>query len=98
MMRCGILAIKINANFHFFRYFHLLPEKKVKELLAAIKTILRTEIKNIARHHPGKVNGEVKEFLKIHTKAQTHSPTGGPIIIDKKRNDENVLHKRTETV
>lgn len=61
-----------------------IPEKKVKELLAAIKTILKTEIKNIASHHPGKVNGEVKEFLKIHTKAKTHSPTGAPIIIDQK--------------
>jgi formamidopyrimidine-DNA glycosylase len=61
-----------------------IPPPKVKELLAAIKKILRTEIKNIDKHHPGKVNGEVKEFLKIHTKEKTKSPTGAPIIIDAK--------------
>ena len=60
-----------------------IPKKKVKDLLVAIKKILKKEIKNIDKHHPGKVNGEVKEFLKIHTKEKTKSPTGAPIIIEK---------------
>ena len=61
-----------------------IPDHKVKDLLAAMKKILKAEINNIDKHHPGKVNGEVKEFLQIHTKEKTKSPTGAPIIIDKK--------------
>lgn len=61
-----------------------IPLPKVKDLLSFIKTILKKEIKNISRHHPGKVNGEVKEFLVIHTKQKEKSPTGAPIIIDSK--------------
>jgi formamidopyrimidine-DNA glycosylase len=61
-----------------------IPEKKVGELLKVIKKILKDEIKNIDKHYPGKVNGEVKDFLKIHTKERATSPTGAPIIIDKK--------------
>ncbi|MEO7983396.1 MAG: Fpg/Nei family DNA glycosylase, partial [Bacteroidota bacterium] len=46
--------------------------------------ILKKEIININKHHPGKVQGEVKEFLKIHTKEKKKSPGGSPIVIDKK--------------
>ncbi len=61
-----------------------IPAEKVRQLLASIKKVLSKEIKNIYKKHPGKVNGEVKEFLKIHTKEKKQSPTGFPIIIDKK--------------
>lgn len=61
-----------------------LPVPKIKDLLRAIKTILAKEITNISKHFPGKVNGEVKEFLKIHSKDKTKSPGGASIIIDKK--------------
>jgi formamidopyrimidine-DNA glycosylase len=61
-----------------------IPADKVKVLYANIKKILRKEIENINKHHPGKVNGEVKEFLKIHTMKKPKSPTGAKIIIDQK--------------
>ena len=61
-----------------------IPETKVKDLYTAIKKILKAEIKNIDKHHPGKVNGEVKEFLVIHTREKTKSPGGAAIIIDQK--------------
>ncbi|HMK04739.1 MAG TPA: DNA-formamidopyrimidine glycosylase family protein [Ferruginibacter sp.] len=61
-----------------------IPDAKIKELVLVIKKILKNEIKNIYSKYKGKVNIEVKEFLKIHTKTKTKSPTGAPIIIDKK--------------
>ena len=61
-----------------------IPDPKVKELASAIKRILKKEINQIDKKFPGKVNGEVKDFLKIHTKKETKSPTGAKIIIDKK--------------
>jgi formamidopyrimidine-DNA glycosylase len=61
-----------------------IPEKKVKDLLVLMKKILKTEIEKIYKHYPGKVNGEVKEFLKIHTKEKAKSPTGALITIDQK--------------
>ena len=61
-----------------------IPEAKIKELVKIIKKILNDEVKNIYKSYPGKINDEVKDFLKIHTKKNTKSPTGAPIIIDKK--------------
>ncbi len=60
-----------------------IPDDKIKELLMHIKKVLKDEIKNIYKNHPGKINGEVKEYLQIHTKQQVKSPTGAAIIIDK---------------
>lgn len=76
-----------------------IPDARIKKLLTAIKTILSDEIKNIAKHYRGKVYGEVKEFLKIHTKKKEKSPTGYPIIIEQKGmmktyfTEEQVLYK-----
>ncbi|MEO6541390.1 MAG: DNA-formamidopyrimidine glycosylase family protein [Ferruginibacter sp.] len=61
-----------------------IPDNKIRELVTCIKKILKTGIKNIYRTYKGKVNVEVKEFLKIHTKTKTKSPTGSLIKIDKK--------------
>jgi len=61
-----------------------IPDNKIKELATVIKKILKKEIIQINRNYKGKINVEVKEFLKIHTKERTKSPTGAAIIIDKK--------------
>ena len=61
-----------------------IPRPGVTKLAAAIKKILTKEIKAIYKNYPGKVNGEVKEFLRIHTKEKDRSPTGSPILISKK--------------
>lgn len=61
-----------------------IPDVKIKELVTVIKKILKKEIKQIYTNYKGKINVEVKEFLKIHTRNLTKSPTGAPIIIDKK--------------
>jgi formamidopyrimidine-DNA glycosylase len=60
-----------------------IPDEKIKELPAIIKKILKKEIKQIYSNFKGKINVEVKDFLKIHSKVKTTSPTGAPIIIDK---------------
>ena len=60
-----------------------IPDDKIRELAKQIKKILTAEVKQIYKHYPGKVNVEVKEFLKIHTKEKTKSPGGVPILIDK---------------
>ncbi len=75
-----------------------LPDAKIKELATTIKKVLKTEIKRINKKHPGITSDEVKEFLQIHTKAHTKSPTGYPINIDTKGmrktywTDEQVLY------
>ena len=61
-----------------------IPPDKVKKLFTTIKKILKKEIENIDKNYKGKVNGEVKEFLKIHTMKKPKSPTGAKIIIDQK--------------
>jgi formamidopyrimidine-DNA glycosylase len=61
-----------------------IPDDKIKELVSLIKKILKKEIIQINKNYKGKINVEVKEFLKIHTKDSTKSPTGADIIIDKK--------------
>lgn len=61
-----------------------IPESKIKDLLSAIKKVLKQAIKQIDKKYHGKVNVEVKEFLQIHTKAKDKSPTGKPIITDQK--------------
>ena len=67
-----------------FSVSNAIPEEKVKELAKLIKKVLKEEVKNIHKNYPGKVNGEVKDFMQIHTKAKTKSPTGATIIIEKK--------------
>jgi formamidopyrimidine-DNA glycosylase len=56
-----------------------IPDEKIKELASTIKKVLKKATATIEKTHPGLINGEVKEFLKIHTKKKPESPTGYPI-------------------
>jgi formamidopyrimidine-DNA glycosylase len=75
------------------------PDEKVRELVKVIPRLLKEETKKIDKAHPGIVNSEVKEFLKIHSRTKTESPTGRPIQVDTKGGrktfytDEQVLYK-----
>ncbi len=53
---------------------------KIKELATTIKKVLKKATEKIYNNHPGKINGEVKDYLKIHTKHKSKSPTGRPIL------------------
>ncbi|MDB5197267.1 MAG: DNA-formamidopyrimidine glycosylase [Flaviaesturariibacter sp.] len=58
-----------------------IPDEKVKELARVIKKVLTAATKKIAKHYPDILHGEVRDFMKIHTKHKTESPTGYPILI-----------------
>ena len=74
-----------------------IPDVKIKELVKAIPKILNEATHKIDKAYPGKINDEVKEFLKIHRRTGD-SPTGRPIQIDTKGSrktyytDEQVLY------
>ena len=61
-----------------------IPDEKIKELVKIIPKLLNDAIDKINKSHPGIINNEVKEFLKIHRKVNEKSPTGYPIHIDTK--------------
>jgi formamidopyrimidine-DNA glycosylase len=61
-----------------------IPDEKIKELAKAIKSVLKNAISKIKKKHPGIIQGEVRDFLKIHTKDRSKSPTGSPIKTEKK--------------
>lgn len=76
-----------------------IPDEKIRELLKKIKSELKSATSKIYKKYPGRVNIEVKEFLKIHNKDRKESPTGAPILVDTKGSrktyytDEQVLYK-----
>ena len=76
-----------------------IPDEKIRELAPIIKKVLKKEIDRIYKNFKGKINVEVKIFLRIHTKDKAESPTGAPIKIDKKGmmktyyTDEQVLYQ-----
>jgi formamidopyrimidine-DNA glycosylase len=67
-----------------FSKANAIPDEKIKELVKAIKSVLKDAISKITKYHPDIIQGEVRDFLKIHSKDKTESPTGAPIQIEKK--------------
>jgi formamidopyrimidine-DNA glycosylase len=63
-----------------FSKANAIPDEKVKELATTIKKVLKEATEKIYKNHPGKINSEVKDYLQIHTKKKTESPTGKPIL------------------
>lgn len=61
-----------------------IPDEKIKELVKNIKKILKDSTEKIYKAYPGITSGEIKDFLKIHTRKHSTSPTGKKIIIDQK--------------
>jgi len=63
-----------------FSKANAIPDEKIKELATTIKKVLKEATEKIYKAHPGKINSEVKDYLQIHTKKKTESPTGKPIL------------------
>jgi len=61
-----------------------IPERKVKVLHKAIYDVLHTEIMLLSNVLKDGFTGEVREFLKIHNAGNKNSPTGEPILVEKK--------------
>ena len=60
-----------------------IPDEKIKALVKIIPKVFNKATDKIDGAYPGKINDEVKEFLKIHRRTG-NSPTGRPIQIDTK--------------
>ena len=77
-----------------------IPDEKIKELAKNIRKVFKNATAYIKKNYPGKIQGEVRDFLKIHTKKKEKSPTGKPIkIVDKGMlktyyTDEQVLYDK----
>ena len=82
-----------------FSVANAIPDDKIKELVKTIKSVMKNATAKIFKNYPDKIQGEVKEFLKIHTKKKDKSPTGAPIkMIDRGMlktyyTDEQVLYE-----
>jgi formamidopyrimidine-DNA glycosylase len=63
-----------------FSKANAIPDEKIKELATTIKKVLKEATEKIYKNHPGKISSEVKDYLQIHTKKKTESPTGKPIL------------------
>lgn len=82
-----------------FSKANAIPDEKIKELATTIKKVLKAATEKIYKNHPGKINSEVKDYLQIHTKKKTESPTGKPILTAERGmlltyyTDEQVLYE-----
>ncbi|TLY45994.1 MAG: Fpg/Nei family DNA glycosylase [Gammaproteobacteria bacterium] len=56
-----------------------IPDEKIKELAKTIKKVLKNARDKILKNYPGLVHGEVRDYMKIHSKKLTESPTGAKI-------------------
>ncbi|MET4141793.1 DNA-formamidopyrimidine glycosylase family protein [Pedobacter sp. UYP1] len=76
-----------------------IPDAEVKKLLKTINHVLSKEAADIAEKLPEALNGEIKDFLRIHHPDLKHSPGGAVIQIEKKGarktyyTDEQILYK-----
>jgi len=73
-----------HARISPFSIASALPERKIKDLAKAVKTVLQNAIKQINKSHPGIISGEVRHFLVIHNSKLKESPTGSAIKVEKK--------------
>ena len=72
------------AKISQFSISSAISENKIHALEKAIKTVLKNAEKQILKKHPDIITGEIRDFLKIHTKERDESPGGAPIKVDKK--------------
>ncbi|MGI8636388.1 MAG: DNA-formamidopyrimidine glycosylase family protein [Segetibacter sp.] len=61
-----------------------IPDDKIEALRKAIKNVLKHAETEILRTHPNIIQGEVRDFLKIHNSKKDQSPSGAVIKVDKK--------------
>jgi len=57
-----------------------IPENKIKELVKAIRSVLKDAEKQIRKKDPELITGEVRDFLKIHNSRKKESPGGSKIL------------------
>jgi formamidopyrimidine-DNA glycosylase len=67
-----------------FSVANAIPGEKIRELARNIKSVLKAAIAKISRNYPDLVQGEVRDFMQIHSTKLTSSPTGKPIKLAKR--------------
>lgn len=70
-----------DARLSPFSVCNKIPKDKIRALTASIQSVLKDAEKQIMETHPDLINGEVRDFLKIHHPKKTKSPTGAAIIV-----------------
>lgn len=60
-----------------------IPDEQVATLAKTIKEVLRDAEKQIKKHHPDIINGEVRDFLNVHRPKANETPTGAKIHVKK---------------
>src|SRR6476620_5360588 len=64
-----------------FSKANAIPDEKIRQLARNIKKVLKTATDKIYKNHPDLIHGEIRDFMKIHTKKKDKSPTGAKIKI-----------------
>jgi formamidopyrimidine-DNA glycosylase len=59
-----------DARISPFSTANKLPETAIKKLLSSIKDVLENAEKQIVKHNPDIISGEVRDFLKVHLPKQ----------------------------
>ncbi|NLR66213.1 Fpg/Nei family DNA glycosylase [Chitinophaga varians] len=62
-----------------FSVANQIPSAAVKSLHKAIHKVLTNAEKNIRKHHPDIINGEVRDYMLVHSHKLTESPGGAAI-------------------
>ncbi|MGV8878354.1 MAG: Fpg/Nei family DNA glycosylase [Sphingobacteriaceae bacterium] len=70
-----------DAKLSPFSICNKISNEKIKALTVSIKSVLMDAEKQILESHPQLINGEVRDFLKIHNHKKKESPTGAVVIV-----------------
>lgn len=60
-----------------------LPEENAERLFNAIKIVLTRSVDEILKSNPDIVNGEIRDFMRVHRKDRETCPNGHPIMSKK---------------
>lgn len=87
-----------HARISPFSISNKIPEPAVRQLLKSARSVLLAAEKKILKKYPGITAGEIRDFMAVHSRERTHSPTGGKIRIIKNGRstyytDEQKLYK-----
>jgi formamidopyrimidine-DNA glycosylase len=68
-----------DAGISPFSICNKIPDEKIRALAKSIPSVLKDAEKQIIKAQPDIINGEIRDFLKIHHSGKKLSPTGGKI-------------------
>ncbi|NSL90655.1 Fpg/Nei family DNA glycosylase [Chitinophaga sp. Mgbs1] len=65
-----------------FSVCNKIPAAQVKKLHTAIREVLQRAEKMIKKNHPDIINGEVRDYMLVHSSRLKESPGGAPVLHD----------------